>query len=117
MGDPAKSFVVDEEERFLLHNGTAQRRAELILVESRLLSGHRLKEARRVEDGVTVEFPEFAMELVGAALNAGVDDRPCRPPKLGAIVVRLHAELRERVWIGLDDLIGKSLITGPVGVV
>ena len=75
----ADAFVIDEEERLVLNDGTAKGAAELIVVKrflrlaSRLIRGG-IEIIAGVEGGVAEEFESRAVELVGAAFGDDVDD-------------------------------------------
>src|SRR5215472_16525984 len=59
----AKSLVVSKEESLILDDGSAERSAELVLLERLGLSGEVI---RRVERVVAEEFPQSAVIVVGA---------------------------------------------------
>ena len=73
--------------------------------------------ANGVEVCVAVVFPEFAVEMIGAAVDAHVEDGAGGAPILGAVVVRLDAELADGVGRGLNGLVGEALVRCAVSVV
>src|SRR5215469_7051409 len=117
MGGATESFVISEEEELVPEDRPAEVAAELVLYQSGLQPSHRLKEANGVEFGVAQEIPRRAMEIVGAAANAGIDDGTRRAPVLGAVVVGVEPEFLNCIRRCLHYLIGETLITGPVGVI
>ena len=101
--DLAGAFIVAEEEDVILPDWASQRSAELIPYQDRLLRfagqgvGRRRKGSNRVEDRVADVVVGFAVELVGAAANADVDDGTGRPAILRAVVIGLDLELGDGV--------------------
>jgi len=57
------------------------------------------------------------MKLVGSAFDSGIDDGAGGTTKLGAVVIGLDLEFGERIGIGQNDLVRKSLVAGTVRVV
>src|SRR5204862_7646241 len=81
--DLAEAFVIGEEERAILRNGSTHRRAELIALQHRLTSGWP-EETDGIQIRVAQEIPRAAVKLVGAALEGCVDDRARAAAVLGA---------------------------------
>ena len=117
MGNTAETFVIDEEECFVLHHGTAESSPELILIERGLLAVCRTEKSACVEDRVAIELPGFAVKLIGAALDRCVDDCSGGASELRTIVAGLDSELGQGIRVHLDYLIGKALVAGAVSVV
>ncbi len=115
--DAAEALVISEDKDLVLYDGAAQRGSELILLERGLHSIHGFDKAGGVEIGVAQKFPKFAVQLIGAALDGGVDDCASGAPVLGAVVIGLHLELCQGIGIRLDHLVGKALIAGAIRVV
>src|SRR6185295_4922076 len=117
MVDAAEAFVVGEEEHFLLQDRATESATELILIEGQSAAADGLKEAGGVEHGVAEELPGLTVKLVCSALDSGIDDSAGGAAIFGAVVVGFHLEFGERIGIGLNDLVGKALVAGAVGVV
>src|SRR5208282_3251179 len=64
--EAALALIIQEEERLVLLNGTAQRAAELVLFE---LPAIGRKEVARVERGVAQELKQGAVKIVGSVLG------------------------------------------------
>lgn len=112
-----EALVVGEKEELVFADGSAERRAELILHERGLLVLARLKETDGVQLGVAQELPSRAMELVGPAAHRGVDDRPAGAAILGRVIVGDHLELRHRIGRQLHHLVRKALVRSAIRVV
>ena len=114
--DLANTFIVCEEEGVVLPDGTAEGGAELVANEDGLLGragegvGGRGEGADCIEDGVAEIVVSFAVEGVGAAAYADVDDGTGGTTIFGAVVIRFDAELGDGVGGGGDGLIGEALI-------
>ena len=96
----AETFVVDEEEGFVFSDWSAESCAKLILVVRGFLAPDGFEETDSVENRVPVEFPKFAVKLVRAAFDAGVDYRARSATVFGAVVVRLGPEFGKRIGVG-----------------
>ena len=92
-----QTFVAEEEERPILHDGTTERAAVLIAPESRLCDVEKIS---RVEDIVPEVVEDFAVEFVGAGLGCNVDDRAGIAPVFGA-------ERRVRNFEFIDGVYGR----------
>ena len=115
--DAPETFVIGEEERVVAADSPADRAAELILNEDRLLVLQGLEESGRVEIGIAQILEQRAVKLIGAALQGGVDDRPAGASELGAEIVGLDLEFRHGIGRDLRHLVGEALVAGAVGVV
>ncbi len=117
MRDTAEAFIIGEEEQLVLHNRAAKRAAKLILVVRQFASAHRFEESLRIQNRVAQELPRFTVILIGAAFDAGTDHGAGRAAELGTVVVGFNFELGKRVRIGLNHLIRKALVAGPIGII
>jgi hypothetical protein len=81
----AEAFVVEEVEKLVFGDGTAEVQAELVAVEGGLLEGNadsgvadqqRLEEAGGVQVCIAQKLVECGVEAVGAAGRSDVDRRP-----------------------------------------
>ena len=84
-------LVAHEEERAVAAHRAAEGEPELVAAEVRLLHG--VEVVAGVEGVVAVELVDAAVEGVGAGLRDDVDLPARAPPELGAVGVRLDAEL------------------------
>src|SRR5262249_3420483 len=91
------ALVRPEEEGSIADCGSAEREAELVLLEIRLVG---LKEVPGVQCFVPQIFPGRPMEVVGAGARDGHEYSPAVPAIFGAEVARLDTELLQRVRRG-----------------
>ncbi len=75
------SFVIDEEEHFVLFDGSAQSSAELVAAERRRRAG--VEEAARIQIAVAEELVERTVKFVGARFGHG-DNRSAVAAILGS---------------------------------
>src|SRR6185503_21248297 len=80
----SKALIGKEKERAIAHDGSAERRAELVPVERRLGGGWGVERVARVEPIVAVELERFAGELIGPGPRRDVDDGAGVSAVLGA---------------------------------
>ena len=100
----AVALVAREEEQPVTLDGAAQRAAEVVLFERRLLQPGPLAEERvGVELLVAVELEDAAAEGVGAGARGHVDHAAGEAAELGAGAVGLDAELFDRVGTRRQD--------------
>src|SRR5262249_39104276 len=95
--DAAEALVIGEKEELVFPQRPAERAAELVLVKGQSAAADRLEEAGGVQLGIAQKLPQFSVELVGAALDGGVDDGTGCAAELGAVIVGLDFELLQRV--------------------
>src|SRR5439155_21336633 len=89
-----------EKERPVLAQRPAERAAVLVALQA-LVLGRRRERITRVERVVAQELEPDAAKSVRAGSDRRVDDRPGRLAVLRGEIVRLNAELRQRVDRGL----------------
>src|SRR5262249_4504031 len=85
--------------------------------ERRFHVTRRFEETHSVEDCIAVKLPQIAVKLIGAATVCCIDYSAAATPKFGAIGIGLHLELLHGVGRNLDNLAGKALIAGAVGII
>src|SRR5262249_3698527 len=90
------SLVIGKEERLVLLNGSADRTAELVLLERRL---HSIEECTSVEKLVAEELEGRAMYRVAAGARDHVDDR-APSGELGIRIGHLNLELGDALQVG-----------------
>ena len=103
VGAPAAGgLVVDEEERLVLPDRTAQRAPELLEVEGRLRGLRVFEIAASVQGLVAQEVEGAAAHGVRPGLEGGVDHRAAGAAELRRVVAGLDLELLDRVHVGVE---------------
>src|SRR5262245_54878179 len=95
------SFEADEKERAVLPNGTANGRAELVLIHRRLLEAETAREEVSGVEGIVSEvLVRGSPEGIAAGLRGEIDDAPRVAAVFSRNIVRDHAEF-------LNDVLGR----------
>src|SRR5215472_2944369 len=112
--DLPETFIVGEDEDLVLPDGAAERAAELVADELRLLIGYRLNGTDGIQARVANVVPRATMEVICAAAGLYVDNRARHAAIFGGVIVGLQAELVDSVRRWRDVLILEALVRGPV---
>ena len=113
VGD-AKRLGIAKVEDLVLPDGQTQRGSELVL----MVGGNRgCEPVPRIKIGIADILPQIAMDLVGAGLDADVDDGSGGVAELGAVVGSVNLELSQSVRWRLDVVAGAVLLVVDVYVV
>src|SRR5579862_5962930 len=107
-------FAVDEEERFVLHDRSSQRGAELISDKRILRIGGGVEVVARGQGVYTVELIGVAVEIVGAAAGNDGDDAAGVVPVLGKEIVGDDAKFLRGIGIQAAHTVGCSRNPGVV---
>src|SRR6185437_597489 len=94
-------FVTQKEERFVVNNWTAERRAELVLLQDVLRQRRREEVVSRIHCGIPEKLKHIAVESIRAGLDLYIDVGPGVAAILRRVVARLNAELLNRVDRGI----------------
>ena len=100
----AQALVISEKEQFVLDDGPAQRKAELVLLV-RLLTED-VEGVNRVDFVVAQKLPQVAVEPVGARLDDRVHDGAIPAAEFRAVGIGFNLELGDGIHGGLDDISG-----------
>ncbi len=121
----AESFVIGEEEELVLaviqlrdQDRPTCGEPELILAKLTLLnSAGVFEEVRSIQFIVAQEFPDGAVESVGAGLDGGVENGGTGAAELGAEIGSLHFEFFHRVHGRKNHVVGAIEEVHGVGIV
>ena len=99
----ARALIPEEEEELILQDRSANRAAEDVLVERRRGQGDRvlLEEVAGIQEGIAVKLKHVAVEVVGALLDRGADDRSTVTVVLSIERAGEKVELLKSVDVGL----------------
>jgi hypothetical protein len=100
----SQAFVVSEKEHFVLDDGSAQGKAELVLLVG--LFTEDVKVIVSVHFFVAQKLPHVAVDLVGARLDDGVHDGAVAAAEFGAVGIGLHLKLGDGVHGRLNHVSG-----------
>ena len=99
-----EAFVVSEKEQFVLDDGPAQRKAELVLLVGLLTED--VEVIAGVHFLVAQKLPQVAVDLVGAGLDDGIHDGAVAAAEFGAVGIGLDFEFGDGIHRRLDDISG-----------
>ena len=113
-GEPLdQTFIAAEVEQLVLDDRAADGRAELVALEIGQLAG--VEEVAGVQGRIAMELEYRPANPVGARLGHGAHDAAGRAAELGAVAVRLHAELLHRVDAEQHAREARRRLVGDVG--
>ena len=105
-----RALVVPEREQLVLDERAAQRAAKHVLPALRLGRARAVvRPGVRVHAAVPVELEHAAFDKIRAGFDDVADDRARHVPDVGGVVVRLDADLGQRVGAGLvrDEVVDR----------
>src|SRR6266568_788775 len=97
------SLVIQKEERSILDDGTAQRRAKLVALKARLVRQSVLIEIKirtRIKNIVPQVFIDATVQMVRSGLGRETDDRRAGSAVFGVVVMSQHLEFLDRFHAG-----------------
>jgi hypothetical protein len=99
-----ETFIIAEVEGFVLQNRSSDRTSKLVLTQRPFFNSLVVfKPVRRIELVVPEELPDISMDVIGSALDGGIQNRTCGASQLSAELSRLHLELGDRIYWREND--------------